>query len=409
MNKIELLSPAGDMQKLKTAFYFGADAVYVGGKNMSLRALAGNFTDEELKTATEYAHSLGKKIYVTVNIFGRNSDIDFAENYFKFLESINVDGAIVSDTGLISLAREVAPNLNINVSTQANTLNYKTVEFWYKQGVKRVILARELSLKEIAEIHARVPEMEIETFIHGAMCIAYSGRCLLSDYRTGRSSNRGECVQACRWNYEIREKNSDCGYLTMEEDERGTYIMNSKDLNLLDYMADLSKAGVCSFKIEGRMKSEYYLATVINAYRRALDAYYAVGESFKDNELYQVELKKTAHREFTTAYLTGENNRTVNYDDSQSKGTHKFMATVLCSNQDKEYAVIEMRNRFKVGDVLEVLSPSENFNKLVKIEKMTDEKNVSIEDAKIVQQKIKLYTDIPLFAGDILRAEMKTN
>ncbi len=403
MMKIELLSPAGDMQKLKTAFHFGADAVYVGGKNMSLRALAGNFTDDELKTATEYAHSLGKKIYVTVNIFGRNSDIEFAENYFKFLEEINIDGAIVSDTGLISLAREVAPNLAINVSTQANTLNYKTVEFWKKHGVKRVILARELSLKEIAEIHERVPGMEIETFIHGAMCIAYSGRCLLSDYRTGRSSNRGECVQACRWNYEIREKDSECGYLTMEEDERGTYIMNSKDLNLLDYISELAKAGVCSFKIEGRMKSEYYLATVINAYRRALDAFYTIGEEYKNNPLYQQELKKTAHREFTTAYLTGENNRTVNYDDSQSKGSHKFIATVLEDNSGKDYALIEMRNRFKVGDVLEVLAPTDSFNKQITVEKMEDEKGTLIEDAKIVQQKIRLFTPLALSVGDILR------
>ncbi len=406
MMKIELLSPAGDMQKLKTAFHFGADAVYVGGKNMSLRALAGNFTDDELKTATEYAHSLGKKIYVTVNIFGRNSDIEFAENYFKFLEEINIDGAIVSDTGLISLAREVAPNLAINVSTQANTLNYKTVEFWKKQGVKRVILARELSLKEIAEIHERVPDMEIETFIHGAMCIAYSGRCLLSDYRTGRSSNRGECVQACRWNYEIREKDSECGYLTMEEDERGTYIMNSKDLNLLDYISELAKAGVCSFKIEGRMKSEYYLATVINAYRRALDAFYTIGEEYKNNPLYQQELKKTAHREFTTAYLTGENNRTVNYDDSQSKGSHKFIATVLEDNNGIDYALIEMRNRFKVGDVLEVLAPTDSFNKQITVDKIEDEKGNIIEDAKIVQQKIRLYTDIQLCVGDILRVKI---
>lgn len=403
MKKIELLSPAGDMQKLKTAFYFGADAVYVGGKSMSLRASAGNFDDDELKTATEYAHSLSKKIYVTVNIFAKNSDIEYAERYFKFLEEINVDGAIVSDTGLIALARSVAPKLNINLSTQANTLNYKTVEFWEKQGVKRVILARELSLKEIAEIHERVPETEIETFIHGAMCIAYSGRCLLSDYRTGRSSNRGECVQACRWNYEIREKNSECGFLTLEEDDRGTYVLNSKDLNLMDYISELAEAGVCSFKIEGRMKSEYYLATVINAYRRALDSFYAVGKDYKNNTVFAEELNKTAHREFTTAYLTGKNDRTVNYDDSQSKGTHKFIAVVTQGNEHEDYALIEMRNRFKVGDVLEVLSPSDSFNMKIKVEKLQDSNGLPVEDAKIVQQKLRLYTEVPLSAGDILR------
>lgn len=403
MNKIELLSPAGDMNKLKTAFYFGADAVYIGGKHFSLRALAGNFTDEEIVEAVKYAHNLGKKVYVTVNIFGRNDDIEQAEKYFKFLESAKVDGAIVSDTGLIYLARTVAPTLPINLSTQANTLNYKTVEFWQKQGLKRVILARELSLDEISGIKEKVPEMEIETFIHGAMCISYSGRCLLSDYRTGRSSNRGECVQACRWHYSIREKDSECGFMDIQEDERGTYIMNSKDLNLLDYIDGLAKAGVCSFKIEGRMKSEYYLATVVNAYRRALDAYYEMGAEYKNNPLYQEELKKTAHREFTTAYITGFNDRTVNYDDSQSKGTFKFMANVVKGNENCEYAVIEQRNRFMVGDELEVLSPSPSFNKIIKVEKMQDEKGEQIVDAKIVQQKIRLFTSVKLNEGDILR------
>ena len=405
MKKIELLSPAGDMNKLKTAFYFGADAVYIGGKHFSLRALAGNFTDEEMIEAVEFAHSIGKKVYVTVNIFGRNDDIEKAQEYFKFLEKINVDGAIISDTGLIYLARTVAPNLVVNLSTQANTLNYKTVEFWKNYGVKRVILARELSLNEIQTISEKVPDMEIETFIHGAMCISYSGRCLLSDYRTGRSSNRGECVQACRWHYEIREKDSECGFMEMQEDERGTYIMNSKDLNLLDYIGELDKAGVCSFKIEGRMKSEYYLATVVNAYRRAIDAYYKDGENYKGNSLFQTELKKTAHREFTTAYITGYNDRTVNYDDSQSKGTHKFIANVIDGNLDKEYAVIEQRNRFKVGDVLEVLSPTESFNKTITVTKITDKNDNQIDDAKLVQQHLKLYTNIPLQAGDILRKE----
>ncbi len=403
MRKLELLSPAGDMSKLKTALYFGADAVYIGGKRFSLRALAGNFTDQEMIEAVNFAHGLGKKVYVTVNIFGRNSDIESAQEYFQFLESIGVDGAIVSDTGLIYLARTVAPNLKINLSTQANTLNFKTVEFWKNHGLSRVILARELSLKEISEISQKVKDMEIETFIHGAMCISYSGRCLLSDYRTGRSSNRGECVQACRWNYEIKEKDSECGYMEIEEDERGTYILNSKDLNLLDYIKELDEAGVCSFKIEGRMKSEYYLATVVNAYRRAIDAYYKDGAKYKENSMYQEELKKTAHREFTTAYINGENDRTVNYSDSQSKGTHKFIATVLEGNEGKDFAIIEMRNRFKVGDVLEVLSPTDSFNQKITVNKIQDEKNNLITDAKIVQQKIKLYTGVKLCQGDILR------
>ena len=287
MKRIELLAPAGDFEKLKTAFYYGADAVYVGGKELGLRANAGNFTDEELRVATEYAHERGKKIYVTVNIFARNYDIEKAEKYLRFLSGIKVDGAIISDAGLVSVARETAPDLAVNLSTQANTLNYKAVEFWKGQGVKRVILARELSCGEIAEIRKRVPDIELETFIHGAMCISYSGRCLLSDYRAGRPSNRGECVQACRWNYEIREKGSDGAFMTVEEDDRGTYILNSKDLNLSDYIAELDNAGVCSFKIEGRMKSEYYLATVINAYRRALDEYYKVGKDYVKHGVYR--------------------------------------------------------------------------------------------------------------------------
>ena len=403
MNKVELLAPSGDMIKLKTAAYYGADAAYIGGKSLSLRALAGNFTDEEIETAVDFYHSLGKKIYVTVNVFARNDDIRAAEKYFKFLEKVGADGAIISDPGLVSLAKDVAPGLNINLSTQANTLNYKAAEFWYKQGVKRVILARELSLKEIGEIHEAVPKLEIETFIHGAMCISYSGRCLLSDYRTGRRSNRGECVQACRWNYEIREKGSSGEFMEMQEDERGTYILNSKDLCLVDYIAELIEAGVCSFKIEGRMKSEYYLATVINAYRRAIDAFYKEGKAYKLNPLYKTELEKTAHREFTTAYLLGENDRTENFDDSQSKGTYKFVANVLdCKNGA---AVVEMRNRFKTGDELEVLSPSAAFNSVLRVESMTDEKGEEITDAKLVQQKLLIKTDLPLHNGDILRAK----
>ena len=404
MSRIELLSPAGDMSKLKTALYFGADAVYVGGKSFSLRALAGNFDDNELKEATEYTHAQNKKIYVTVNIFGRNNDIDKLADYFRFLEKIGVDGAIISDTGLMYLAKQVAPNLPLNLSTQANTLNYKTVEFWRNFGVKRVILARELSQKEIKEIHEKVPDIEIETFIHGAMCIAYSGRCLLSDYTTGRSSNRGACVQACRWNYQIREKNSNGEFFDVEEDDRGTYILNSKDLNLMDYISELSDAGVISFKIEGRMKSEYYLATVINAYRRAIDAYYEKGIVYKTDPSFQTELLKTAHRDFTTAYFLGANDRTVNYADSQSKGTHKFIATVI--DVGDGYIEVEMRNRFKIGDNLEVLSPTENLNKIITVTEMFDEKGEVITDAKLVQQKIKIKTNLKLSKGDILRAKI---
>lgn len=404
MEKKELLAPAGDMEKLKTAFYYGADAVYLGGKEFGLRAQAGNFTEDELIKAVEYSHAKGKKIYVTVNIQARNYDISGAEKYLRFLEGVKVDGAIISDAGLVALSREVAPNLPINLSTQANVLNYKAVEFWKKQGVKRVILARELSLREIAEIRAKVKGVELETFVHGAMCISYSGRCLLSDYRTGRSSNRGECVQACRWNYEIREKGSSGAYMAVEEDERGTYILNSKDLNLIDYITELDGAGVCSFKIEGRMKSEYYLATVVNAYRRALDAYYEFGKDYVKDRTFAEELNKTAHREYTTAYLLGDNDRTESYDDSQTKGTRKFIAKIIDAGDG--FAVAEMRNRFQSGDELEVLSPNSAFNKTFTVGKMETETGEEISDVKNVQQKVKIYTDIPVKKGDMLRIKI---
>ena len=407
MKKLELLAPAGNFSKLKTAIYYGADAVYVGGKNFSLRAYANNFTNEELKTATEYVHLHGKKIYVTVNIFAKNNDLVKAEEYFKYLESIKVDAVIVTDAGLISLCKKVAPSLEIHLSTQANTTNKYTVEFWGNQGIKRVVLARELSFNDIAEISSHNKNVEIEAFIHGAMCISYSGRCLLSNYLNGRDANRGECVQACRWNYSLREKSKDGDWFDVEEDERGTYILNSKDLNLIDHIADMANAGVTSFKIEGRMKGEYYLATVINAYRRAIDAYYLEGSDYKNNSLYQNELLKTFHRAFTKAYTLGGNDETVNYGDSQSAGDSVFTALVLGYDNDKKANIIEMRNRFKVGDELEVLSPTSNFNKKFVVEKMENEQGEEVLDAKLVQQKLYLYTSLVLSAGDMLRIDNK--
>ena len=376
MNRVELLAPAGNFSKLKTAIYYGADAVYVGGKSFSLRALSDNFTDEELTQAVKYVHEKGKKIYVTVNIFARNADFEKAKNYFVFLQNIGVDAAIVSDTGLIYIARKVAPKLKIHLSTQANTTNKYTEKFWQEYGLARVILARELSLKEIGEISAFNEGLEIEAFIHGAMCISYSGRCLMSNYFTGRDSNRGECVQACRWEYSIREKSKDGDFYDVQEDGRGTYIMNS----------------------------EYYLATVINAYRRAIDDYYKIGEKYKENPIYNAELCKTAHRAFTTAYMLGDNKQTVNYDNSQSKGDSTFIALVLGYDKENKTALVEMRNRFKEGDMLEVLSPSEQFNEKITVGEMYDEKGERVSDAKIVQQKLRLKTDIVLNEGDILRS-----
>lgn len=401
MNKVELLAPAGNFSKLKTAIYYGADAVYIGGKNFSLRALSDNFTDDEIADAVIYAHARNVKIYVTVNIFARNNDFEKAAAYFRFLYNAGVDAVLITDIGLIDLCKEVAPGLSIHLSTQANTLNKYSVKAWQNYGLKRVVLARELSLGEVGEIHSFVPGMELETFVHGAMCISYSGRCLLSNYLNGRDANRGECVQACRWSYELRERNKGGEYYPIEEDGRGTYILNSKDLNMINHIDELISAGVVSLKIEGRMKSEYYLATVVNAYRRAIDEYYKIGDKYKKNTMFYDELTKTNHRAFTTAFNLGKNPDTINLQDSQSAGSKQFAAIVTDCVDD--VVTVEMRNRFRRGDVLEILSPSENFNKTFTVGKMIDENGDIVEDAKMVQQKLKLEIGLNLSAGDILR------
>lgn len=403
MNKLELLAPAGNFSKLKTAVYYGADAVYIGGKNFSLRAFSDNFTDEEIVEAVKFAHGKNVKIYVTVNIFAKNSDFEKAAEYFRFLERAKVDAVLITDVGLISLCKKVAPELKIHLSTQANTLNKYAVKFWGELGLERVVLARELSLSEIKEISEFNPETQLEAFVHGAMCISYSGRCLLSNYFNGRDANRGECVQACRWQYELREKSKNGEFFPIEEDERGSYILNSKDLNMIEHIDEMAEAGVYSLKIEGRMKSEYYLATVINAYRRAIDEYYKIGGKYKKNKMFYDELLKTNHRVFTTAYMLGENKETVNYSDSQSAGEKQFIATVLEGTNDEGYFIAEMRNRFKKGDKLELLTPNDNFNSVILPGRITDEEGNDIEDAKLVQQKLRIYSDIKVFAGDILR------
>ena len=389
----ELLAPAGNFEKLKTAFYFGADAVYLGGKLFSLRSFSDNFTAEELKEAVSYAHSVGKKVYVTANIFAKNEDFPRLSDYFAYLREIGADAALVTDPGALAQAREAAPGLPLHLSTQANTTNKYAAKFWQEQGVERVVLARELSLAEIAQIHAYCEGLQLEAFVHGAMCISYSGRCLLSNYLAGRESNRGECVQACRWNFSVRAR-GEGSELPVEEDARGTYIFNSKDLNMLPYLREMEDAGVCSFKIEGRMKSAYYLATVVNAYRRAMD-----GDL--DSAAAEEELKKAAHRDFTAAYAFGAGENTVNLTDSQTGGTREYVADVLEKTEDG--AIVQMRNRFRVGEKLEILSPSKSFNRIFTAEKMLDEAGAPVADAKLVMQKLQLICPYPLQKGDILR------
>ena len=391
--KSELLAPAGSLEKLKVAFLYGADAVYVGGKNFSLRQYADNFTAEELAEGIDYAHERQKKVYVAVNIFAKNADFPEAEKYFKFLERIGTDAVLITDPGLIALCKKTAPGLEIHLSTQANTLNKYAVRFWAEQGVKRVVLARELGYEEIKEIAEYNPDVEIECFVHGAMCVSYSGRCLLSNYLSERNANRGECVQACRWRYELTAYGRDGDKLELTEDERGAYILNSRDLNLLKELNKLSEAGVKSFKIEGRMKTVYYLATVVNAYRRAMDG--------GDLNVSEAELTKINHRAYTKAYFYGENDKTLNYDEGQEQGEYEFAAWVI--GYDDGTALVEMRNRFAVGDELEVLSPGDSFLKKFVVGNMTDEDNVPVTDAKLVQQRLKIAVPFRLYAGDILR------
>lgn len=392
---IELLAPAGNFSKLKTALYFGADAAYVGGKDFSLRSFADNFTRDELIEAVKFAHALGKKVYVTANIFAKNADMPLMEDYFKFLAEAGADAAIISDSGVFYAAKKAAPNLPVHISTQANLTNKYAVKFWREQGASRAILARELSIAEIAEIHGFVPEMELEAFVHGAMCISYSGRCLLSNYLVNRESNRGECVQACRWKYQIRKSDelSDSGWLDMEEDEKGTYILNSKDLNMSAHLKEMQNAGVCSFKIEGRMKSEYYLATVINAYRRCLDGGY--------NDVVERELLTAAHRDYTTAYTLGKNDKTVNYADSQAKGDCDYIGNVADCKNGNVY--VEMRGRFKVGDTLEILAPSARFGKSFTVERAFTSAGEEVNDCKLVQEIYAIPCPYQLNRGDILR------
>ena len=394
--RAELLAPAGSYAKFLTALEFGADAVYLGGKHFSLRTFADNFTEEELASAVRLAHERGKKVYITANIFAKNSDFVVLEGYFKSLATIGVDAVIVSDPGVVAFVKEVAPSLDIHLSTQANTVNKYAVRFWKEQGVSRVILARELSLTEIKEIHDFVPDVELEAFVHGAMCISYSGRCLLSDYLDGRCSNRGACVQACRWRYEIRALNATNGeseWLPIEQDEKGTYILNSKDLNMLAHLEALEEAGISSFKIEGRMKSGYYLATVVNAYRRRMDG--------QELSVCEQELSAVAHREYTTAYAFGRNAETVHYAHSQSKGDCVYIADVI--GYEDGYAIVEMRNRFLQGERLEALSPKDSFLRSFTVEEIYTADGARTDDAKLVCHRYKIACPHVLYAGDYLR------
>lgn len=391
---MELLAPAGNFEKLVTAVHFGADAVYFAGKMYGLRAFAGNFDDDEIIKAMQFLHENGKKGYVTLNIVANDSDFEHIDDYLNLLIKAKVDGVIVSDVGVIYYLRKNFPSLNVHVSTQANINNSYSAEFFADLGVTRLVLAREMNLENIKKMHENIGDrLEIEAFVHGAMCISYSGRCLLSNYMTGRDSNRGACVQACRWKYTIREENKDEEY-PIEEDERGTYILNSKDLCMIDHLDELEKAGICSLKIEGRMKSDYYVASVVNAYRRALD------KTLESDKLHD-ELEKTSHRRYTTGFYFNSDDKEY-IESSMPIQTAQFIAKVV-EDESEGFVKVEMRNRFMVGDILEVLSPDDNFLKTIKIEKIFASDGIEIQDAKRVQEVVTINCPYHLKKGDILR------
>ena len=403
--KTELLSPAGNPEKLKVACHFGADAVYFAGKQFGLRAYAGNFTEEEMKAAIEYLHLIGKKGYVTVNVFPYDEDIPSLRAHLRFLSEIGADGAIVSDPGVISLAREVSPSLELHLSTQANTLNSYAAAFWADMGVKRIVLARELSIDRIKKIRdALSPAVEIECFAHGAMCISYSGRCLLSNYLSGRDNYKGECVQACRWNYVLHEKSRDAREFPIEEDERGAYIMNSHDLKTIEFVNELIKVGVYSFKIEGRMKTAYYVASVTDAYRRALDAAMKDPDGYRCLPSWEETLSLCSNRGFTSGFMKGGNGgaETIAYEDSRSEGGADFIAKVLGYDFDRKCVIIEQRNRFRVGEVLELMSPGCEV-RTIPVEVILNGAGETITDALRVQEVLMIPSEYIASEGDILR------
>lgn len=400
MKKIELLAPAGDFERLVTAIHFGADAVYFAGKKFGLRAFASNFDEEEIIKAINYAHERNVKVYITVNILAHNEDFVGLIDYLKFLDKEGADGVIVSDIGIASLVKEYT-NLELHVSTNANITNIHSAKMWVKLGAKRLVLARELSLQEIKEIKNEVGEnIDLECFGHGAMCISYSGRCLLSNYLTGRDSNKGECAQPCRWQYALGVKNDieETNYFPILEDGKGTYILNSKDICMIEHIKELAQAGVTSLKVEGRMKTNYYVATVINAYRRAIDEYY---KNLKPSFNYLEEVSKTSNRDFTTGFYF-ENNSKENLNTSKQSETHKYIAVVL-ESLDNDYILVEHRNKFLLGDELEILSSGENFNKKFIVEDIIDCENNHLKEVKRIKQHVYIKCPYKLNKYDILR------
>ncbi len=406
--KPELLVPASSLEVLKVAVIFGADAVYIGGEMFGLRAKARNFSMEDMERGIQFAHEHGVKVYVTANILAHNYDLEGIREYFAELKRLNPDALIISDPGVFTIARELLPEMELHISTQANNTNYETFRFWHKLGAKRVVSARELSLQEISEIREKIPgDMEIETFIHGAMCISYSGRCLLSNYFTGRDANQGACTHPCRWKYAVVEETRPGEYLPVYENERGTYIFNSKDLCMIEHIPELVEAGIDSFKIEGRMKTALYVASAARTYRKAIDDYFISEETYRKHmPWYTGQISNCTFRHFTTGFFFGKpNEQTQIYDSNTYTKEYTYLGIVGESNQDGLYR-IEQRNKFSVGEQIEVMKPNGD-NIPVTVKSIQDEEGNEMESAPHPRQVLYIDLGQPLAEFDILRRQEK--
>ena len=404
MRDTELLIPAGSLDVLKTAVIYGADAVYLGGEAFGLRAKAKNFTNEEIKEGIAFAHERGVKVYITANILAHNDDLAGVEQYFEELKDIRPDALIISDPGVFAIAKRVLPDMELHVSTQANNTNYGTYLFWHQLGAKRVVSARELSLQEIREIRAHIPEdMQIESFIHGAMCISYSGRCLLSNFLVGRDANQGACTHPCRWKYSIVEESRPGEYMPVYENERGTYIFNSKDLCMIEHIPELVDAGIDSFKIEGRMKTALYVATVARTYRKAIDDYKKDPELYRKNmEWYKEEIGKCTYREFTTGFYFGKPTTDSQiYDSNTYVKNYTYLGTAE-EVQEDGCCRIEQKNKFSVGEQIEIMKP-DGRNVLVTVKGITDEDGNTMESAPHPKQVLWVDLGSEVSPYDILR------
>ena len=406
MRPVELLIPASSLEVLKIAVIYGADAVYIGGEVFGLRAKAKNFSMEDMAEGIQFAHEHGVKVYVTANILAHNGDLEGVREYFTQLKEIKPDALIISDPGIYTIAKEICPEIERHISTQANNTNYGTYQFWWNQGAKRVVTARELSLKEIAEIRKNIPdEMEIETFVHGAMCISYSGRCLLSNYFTGRDANQGACTHPCRWKYAVVEEKRPGEYLPVYENERGTYIFNSKDLCMIEHIPELIEAGIDSFKIEGRMKTALYVATVARTYRKAIDDYLTSPEKYKENmDWYLEQISNCTYRQFTTGFFFGKpSEESQIYDNNTYIKEYTYLGIVGERNEEGLYR-IEQRNKFSVGEQIKVMKP-DGRNIPVTVKRIVDEDGNEMESAPHPKQVLYIDLGQELEMYDILRRQ----